>query len=95
MPQFFETIMGRKFFNSQLPALIRAIEKLGSKPEMVQKSMQVKADCVSVTVNDLHEKGAIVESVTPIEYGPNDKEYLIIYREEETNDDKSGAVDKP
>ena len=95
MLHFFETTMGRKFFNAQLPALIRAIEKLGSKPEMVQRSKQVKAGLVSATVTDLHEKGAIVESVTPIEYGPNDKEYLIIYREEETNDDKSGAVDKP
>jgi len=32
-PRFFETIMGRTFFDGQLPALIRAIEKVGVQIE--------------------------------------------------------------
>lgn len=32
-PRFFETIMGRTFFDGQLPALIRAIEKVGVQVE--------------------------------------------------------------
>jgi hypothetical protein len=32
-PKFFETIMGRRFFDGQLPSLIRAIEKVGEQIE--------------------------------------------------------------
>lgn len=32
-PKFFETIMGRRFFDGQLPSLIHAIEKVGEQIE--------------------------------------------------------------
>jgi len=34
MPQFHETLQGKKFFEAQLPALIKAIEKLGNQKEV-------------------------------------------------------------
>jgi hypothetical protein len=41
-PKFFQTIMGRSFFDGQLPRLIKALEKIGCELERFNNSQEKK-----------------------------------------------------
>jgi hypothetical protein len=42
MDQFFRTLMGRKFFDSQLPSLIKGLSGVGELTKELRKSNQLK-----------------------------------------------------
>ena len=50
MLKFHETVMGKRFFEKQLPDLIKALEKIGSELEKMNKKIdgeKVEYGCIS------------------------------------------------
>ena len=69
MPQFHETGYGKRFFDGQLPALTRALEKIGDNLAIKQPDQDI-IDALGVlqsraedVVNGLHERSHLEPAI--------------------------------